>query len=144
MPRKTLKQRTKQVPVEGWTEGRLRSFLTGVLRSGYRRWPPKYQALKKALVGRKINLKTGRMGYHYQCNSCKQEFPTKEVQVDHINPIVDPNKGFVSWDEVINRLFCPVEELQVLCSECHSIKTKSENIIRKANSNASSQKNNKK
>lgn len=132
MPRKTLKQRTNQVPVEGWTEGRLRSFLMGVLRSGYRRWPPKYQALKKALVGRKINLKTGRMGYHYLCNSCKKEFPTKEVQVDHINPIVDPNKGFMSWDDVIGRLFCSEEGLQVLCSECHSIKTKGENELRKS------------
>lgn len=142
MARKTLKDRVAKVPVEGWTEGRVRAFITGVLRSGYRRWPPKYQALKKALVGRKLNLKTGRVGYHYLCNSCHKEFPTKEVQVDHIHPIVNPDKGFTSWDDVIDRLFCSVDGLQVLCTQCHKSKTAEENKTRKqhADSKKSSKK----
>lgn len=45
------------------------------------------------------------------------------VQIDHITPIAINSE---SWDDYINRLLCPVEELQVLCKACHKIKTKEE------------------
>lgn len=125
-----------------WTEGRLKSFITSCLRGGFRRYPPKYECLKSSFVGKKINIKTNRLSAHYLCASCNKEFPTSEVQVDHILPIVDPKKGFISWDEFIARLFCPTDNLQTLCKECHSIKTKEENNKRKKND--SSKKNNKK
>jgi len=48
------------------------------------------------------------------------------VFVDHIAPIIDPAKGFVSWDETINNLFCEKENLQVLCKKCHDEKSKDE------------------
>ena len=108
-----------------WTEGRRKSFITSVLRSGYRRWPPKYETLKEAQTGKKENAKTKRIAMHYKCNSCKEDFPAKEVQVDHIEPVVD-FKGFSSWDIFIERLFCEKENLQVLCKECHLIKTQLE------------------
>jgi len=101
-----------------WTEGRRKSFITSVLRSGYRRWPPKYETLKDAQTGKKENAKTKRIAMHYKCNSCKKDYPAKEVQVDHIEPVVD-SKGFSSWDIFIERLFCEKENLQVLCKACH-------------------------
>lgn len=51
--------------------------------------------------------------------------------VDHIQPVIDPKKGFVSWDDVIARMFCEKEDFQILCHECHSNKTKEEKEIRK-------------
>ena len=62
----------------------------------------------------------------YRCATCKGEFPAKEVQVDHLHPVVDPVVGFVNWDVFIERLFCEEETLQVLCSMCHTKKTKEE------------------
>ena len=67
---------------------------------------------------------------HYVCNSCKKEFPSKEVNVDHILPVVDPITGFVDWNTFIERLFCKEENLQVLCSKCHTEKTKQERQVR--------------
>ena len=32
-----------------WTAGRIKSFITSVLRAGSRRWPPKYETLNKCL-----------------------------------------------------------------------------------------------
>lgn len=116
-----------------WTEGRRRSFITSVLRGGYRRWPPKHEVLKEALVGKEVNQRTKRMSNHYKCNKCKKVFPTKEVQVDHIEPIVNPTVGFVSWDDFINNLYCEVDNLQVLCVTCHKKKTEKENKKRKKN-----------
>lgn len=114
-----------------WTEGRLKSFITSCLRGGFRRYPPKYEVLKEAFIEKRINEKTKRLCAHYLCNSCNGVFPTKEVQVDHIKPIVNPKDGFISWDDFIVNLFCPKENLQVLCIECHKIKTTKENDKRK-------------
>ena len=56
----------------------------------------------------------------------------KNVHVDHIEPIVDPSVGFVSYDVLIERMFCEAPNLQVLCSECHTIKTDNEKALAKA------------
>lgn len=109
-----------------WTSGRLKSFITTTLRSGMRRYPPKYEALKLAYTETKVNPKSGRSAKHFMCNGCKVDFPSKDVQVDHVDPVVDPKVGFVNWDTFIKRLFCPVENLQVLCTVCHKAKTKEE------------------
>jgi hypothetical protein len=53
------------------------------------------------------------------------------VQVDHINPVVDPAKGFINWDIYIDRIFCEVDKLQVLCRSCHKEKTAEEKLLRK-------------
>lgn len=114
-----------------WTDARFRSFVTSALRAASRRWPPKYKALKEAFVGRKLNAKTGKLAMHYTCAACKKLYVATDVQVDHIKPVVDPKKGFVSWDVYINRMFCEIEDLQVMCKPCHKVKTDSEKLERK-------------
>lgn len=114
-----------------WTEARFRSFITSALRAASRRWPPKYKALKEAFVGKKVNAKTGKMAMHYKCAACKKHFVAVDVQVDHIDPVVDPKKGFISWDVFIERMFVEIEKLQVLCKPCHKIKTDEEKTQRK-------------
>ena len=114
-----------------WTEARFKSFVTSALRTASRRWPPKYKALKEAFVGRKLNAKTGKLAMHYTCAACKKLYVATDVQVDHIKPVVDPKKGFVSWDVYINRMFCEIEDLQVMCKPCHKVKTDSEKLERK-------------
>jgi 5-methylcytosine-specific restriction endonuclease McrA len=112
--------------VVDWTEGRYRSFITSTIRGGFRRYPPKFQVLKNAFISKKINKKTGRLASHYKCAKCKKGYVATDVQVDHIDPVVDPAVGFVSWDVFIDRLFCKADNLQVLCKPCHAIKTKLE------------------
>jgi 5-methylcytosine-specific restriction endonuclease McrA len=109
-----------------WTPGRKKAFIISVLRGGTRRYPPKYLTLNLAKTDKKINSKTKRLAQHYLCNMCNQEHTAKDVQVDHIEPIVDPVKGFQTWDIFIDRLFCSADNLQVLCKPCHLIKTQLE------------------
>lgn len=111
-----------------WTEGRRRAFITSVLRAGSRRWPPKYQTLNEAKTEKKINIKSGRLAQHYRCALCQGEYTNAMVEVDHIKPIVDPKKGFTTWDTFIKRLFCEADNLQVLCKPCHKDKTKQEKV----------------
>jgi hypothetical protein len=112
-----------------WTEARLKAFIIAVLRQGTRRYPPKYETLNAAKTEKKINPKTKRLAQHYACAKCKKDWPQKEVQVDHVLPVVDPGQGFVDWNTYITRLFCDKDNLTVLCLQCHHEKTKGEKEI---------------
>lgn len=122
-----------------WSSGKLRTFITGVLRSGFRKFPAKYETLKAASVGKKLNPKTKRMSEHYLCASCNKEFPGKEVQCDHIEAVVDPVEGFVDWDVYIKRMFCSKDNLQILCSDCHDKKSAEERKVRNGNKKSSNE-----
>ena len=114
-----------------WTEARFKSFIKGNLRNATRKWAPISECLKLART---------RRGF-YTCNGCKQEVPNttrdengkriKNVLVDHIQPIIDPATGWVSWDDTIERMFCEADNLQVLCHECHKVKTDEEKAVAK-------------
>ena len=97
-----------------------------MLRSGSRKWPPKYETLNLAKTEKKINPASGRLAQHYKCNACKEEFTSANVQVDHKKPVVNPKLGFTTWDDYVDALFCEKNNLQVLCKECHKEKTKKE------------------
>ena len=113
-----------------WTEARYNSFIKGGLRSASQRWPPKYQTLNAACVGQQINQASGRLAKHYKCAACSNVFPAKHVEVNHIDPVI-PTTGFDSWDNVIDRLFCEQEGLEVVCKTCHKLISKGENLERK-------------
>lgn len=113
-----------------WTEAKFRSFIRGNLRRVSQKWAPIQTTLAKARVER---------GF-YLCNGCKETVPAtqkvdgkrvKNVHVDHINPVIDPEIGWVSWDSLIERMFVEEDGLQVLCDACHTIKTNNEKAIAK-------------
>jgi 5-methylcytosine-specific restriction endonuclease McrA len=99
--------------------------LTARIRSALRKiwaWSPmRREAIKRSM------LSYGR----YKCAACKDVFGLKFVKVDHVVPVT-PFGGITSWDEYINRLFCPVEGLQILCEYCHNSKTAEERKERSA------------
>ena len=109
-----------------WTEARFRAFVISALRAQMKRFPPKWKALKAAMVGKKVNKRSGRLAEHYLCASCGGFFVARDVQVDHIDPVVSPEEGFQDWWTYMNRLYCEAENLQVLCKPCHKDKTNAE------------------
>ncbi len=86
----------------------------------WRFWPPRELALRKAAKGA---LRV--------CAHCKDSFWPKEVQVDHIQPVINPLTGFVSYDEYYKRRFVLDDSLQILCKACHSKKSIKENAVRR-------------
>lgn len=81
----------------------------------------------------------------YLCASCNEHVTAtikdssgrriKNAIVDHIHPVIDPEIGWTNWDDMIDRLFCEKENLQVLCGACHKIKTDEEKALAKARRN---------
>lgn len=113
-----------------WTEAKFRSFIRGNLRRTSQKWPPISSRLKSARVSRG----------EYLCDGCKETVPAtikedgkriKNVHVDHIDPVIDPSVGWVSYDSLIERMFVEEDGLQVLCHSCHSQKTNEEKRIAK-------------
>lgn len=122
----------KEKPYNGgqWTTARYHSFIKSALRNA--RWPVRYQALKNAECGHIINPETNRKNKAYLCAECGGKFPQKQVKADHIAPVV-PVTGFDSWDGVIERLFCEIDGYQILCNDCHQVKSNEENRLRREN-----------
>lgn len=69
----------------------------------------------------------------YKCWKCQQEFSSNKVQVDHIEPVVPINipSRHMSYDTLIDRLFCDESNLQILCKAHHKEKSDIENAERK-------------
>lgn len=110
-----------------WSEAKYRNFIKNQLRSGTRKWSPIQKCKNRARVGRG----------EYKCQCCESivaptiydEDKRKRVTnifVDHINPVIDPNVGFTTWDEFIEGLYCEEDNLQLLCGECHKVKSQEE------------------
>ena len=64
-------------------------------------------------------LKKAEYNESYKCALCQSYFEKKQVQVDHIIPVVDPDKGFQGFDIYLRRMFCKVGNLRCLCKPCH-------------------------
>lgn len=113
------KRKRKEINLKVWLVPKLRrlSFM----------WPARKAAKTAARVSR------GK----YRCAHCEQEgrdklYGPKEINVDHIDPVISETEGFLGWDVYINRLFCEKAGFQILCKEHHEIKTFLENELRKS------------
>lgn len=110
-----------------WTKAQFNSFIKNNLRSATRKWAPINACKKKAHVGHG----------EYLCAGCNEIVPptifdeeknkrVKNIFIDHIIPIIDPEIGFTTWDECIDRMFCDSDNLQLLCKKCHDVKSQLE------------------
>jgi 5-methylcytosine-specific restriction endonuclease McrA len=120
-PRKGAAPKTRNAGT--MTESAFWSFIRSALRQKSRWWKPIAQA--KAKVKRTYKGPLKRQKFEYQCAECSNWFPDKKINVDHIIPAgtlrcANDLPGFVE------RLFCEIDNLQCLCSDCHNKKTQSE------------------
>lgn len=76
-----------------------------------------------------------------RCNECKQPQAKSSVEVDHnkepVIPLDSSLHAVVSsvggWDCLIDRVWCHISNLQILCETCHDRKSQAENKIRRRN-----------
>jgi 5-methylcytosine-specific restriction endonuclease McrA len=97
------------------------TFIKGCLRRGSLMYKPISECRRLAR----------RAPNSYECAMCKGLFTSKEIDIDHINPVIDIMEGFIDWNTYINRLFCDIEDLAALCKTCHKSKTEAEVHMRK-------------
>jgi hypothetical protein len=96
--------------------------------------PPKI--LKDGSIGAKNQVR-------FRCAACKELYPQRLVQIDHIKSVIKLHKTEVETDynEMIPAIVCKKDNLQVMCStplkdlpkgqkSCHYLKSQKENFIR--------------
>lgn len=96
------------------------TWLRSGLRSMSRRYPPIYEAL--AAAKRPYTGHNKKQKVCYECAKCGVLESAKNVAVDHR---IDCGK-LASWEDVqgfMARLFCEKDGLDVLCHQCHDVKT---------------------
>ena len=105
----------------------IRQHIIMLLRRGFLRSAVRYEAIKRAKVGPN----------QYKCEQCGEIFRYKDINVDHILPIVDV-RFWDGYEEVIKRLWCLNEQgnpdskgLKVMCKKDHAVKTADEREQRK-------------
>lgn len=124
----------------GSIESKRRSFVRAHLRNASTKWNPRNKAKAKAKVDAALyacendyctnamyegisdkNLKALRKKYpHYNIIKGKP-------RLDHIQPVVSVDDGFVDFNTYIDRLLCDESGFACLCPDCHDKKTKEEN-----------------
>lgn len=105
------------------TEAMYWAFIRSCLRQKSRYWKPILVA--KLAAKQDYEGPNKRQKFEYICNSCKQGFMEKDINVDHIKAAGALNCGD-DLKEFVETLFCEVDNLQVLCETCHNIKTQGE------------------
>lgn len=125
--KKTTKRILKERPRNHgtWTEAMFWGSIRSALRNKSRFWKP--VAKCKLLHRRLYKGPNKRQKFEYQCNNCKNWFPEKKVAVDHIIP-AGSLKNAQDLPAFVERLFVEIDGLQVLCNDCHSIKTLKDNL----------------
>ena len=109
--------------VKGWTESKYWGAIRTALRSGLRFYPPKVSVLNKAK--RDYEGENKRQKFCYECASCGECFKADQVQVDHQTP-AGSLLSYQDLPQFVERLYCGEDGLQVLCKQCHQMKTNKE------------------
>lgn len=125
--------------MEAWFKRRIIAALRKLTYS----WPPRNEVRNAAKVAPSTYVcnDCGVCVYDGKAKDTKSKVEALElnlgkkvisgkVYVDHIKPIVN-DKGFTTWDDYINDMFCSADNLQVLCFFCHNAKTKKERMSAK-------------
>jgi replication initiation and membrane attachment protein DnaB len=120
---KSLDEEGRSKPL---TENQLKALIRSAIRKKWMSSNQKLAFLESSLVP-DYDVNTRRL-WKVQCNICKCWFKKTEVEVDHIIPTT----GYTSLEdsyrfaqEILNK---GGEDLQILCTEDHSIKTLSETL----------------
>lgn len=108
------------------TKAKFMAWVRGGIRRGiWNRSPIKLEVIKNKRK-RIINPKTGNEIWGGACYICGEDFPQKDLQVDHV-------KGEHSLKEIediqsfVEAMTCLSEDdLDLVCKPCHKIKTESE------------------
>lgn len=108
-----------------------RNLIKGAIRRVFSRSDLRKEALIKSIItyydeSRKRVTKWSR------CPICTQPTPTYTMEVDHVIPVVplDKNLEDMTWDELVNNVWCDAENLVAICKPCHKIKSGQERKLR--------------
>lgn len=108
--------------------------MKGAIRRVFSRSDLRKLALDRTIINHVDNTRP-RVKKWSGCALCKNPTPTYQIDIDHIMPLIPLHLTLddLSWDNVVDNVWCELDNLQGVCKECHITKTKAENKLRRAN-----------
>jgi 5-methylcytosine-specific restriction endonuclease McrA len=108
----------------------LDKFIMNILnRRGWVIWPSRIAVINRV---KRIIFIGKRKRVFFTCEECgNDQLTAKDIEVDHIEPRIDPVKGFQGIEDWILRTFVGTNKLKLLCKSCHRVKSELENEIRR-------------
>jgi hypothetical protein len=106
--------------------------LKGALRRAFARSDIHSLVLARVTVEH-ADPRNPRCEYWGYCESCGVVQPRWRLTVDHVTPVVPVTSALerMSIYEMVDAIWCDLDNLQALCPQCHSAKTKAENAARR-------------
>jgi 5-methylcytosine-specific restriction endonuclease McrA len=104
--------------------------IKGALRRLMSRHPEIIKLRNKCVSKTKKGPRGGKM---YVCSLCKKAVSGNKLNVDHLIPVIEIGKTLqdYTYDELVERIFCPIKNLQCICTDCHNKKSSEERKQRK-------------
>ncbi len=111
-----------------------RGLLKGAIRRVFSRSELRKSAVERGRIEH-TEPQRPRVKKWSRCEMCLMPTASYEIQVDHKLPLVpvDSSLEEMSWDDLVNRCWCSIDNLQGICEECHKSKSKEEAALRKIN-----------
>lgn len=106
--------------------------ITVLNRYLWNRYPARLQVKTRCKVRVRIGeYKNGKdkFVYKFKCEECGEI--VDKIEVDHLEPRIDPEKGYQDIETWIYRTFVGADKLKGKCKPCHSSKTVAENAVRR-------------
>ena len=109
-----------------------RNLVKGAMRRVFSRSDLRREALEKTRI-KYADAERPRVTKWSYCTICGIIEPTYLMDVDHNLPLVplDMSLEEMSWDAVVERLWCDISNLNPVCKDCHKAKSKAENKERR-------------
>ena len=105
-----------------------RNLLKGAMRRLFGRSDLRRKVIDDNIVKGYKDPKRKAVKFWVKCAECGEMEAKSNVQVDHKEPLVPLNSSLeeMTWDEVVDRLWCDINNLQLLCKPCHKLKSLTE------------------
>lgn len=112
-----------------------RNLIKGAIRRVFSRSELRKSAVDKSLAPKHTDGTRPRVKTWCICPECMVFTPKSYMQVDHVSPIIalDSSLEDMSWDDLVDNIWCDPNNLLAICENCHTIKTKAEAKQRAAN-----------
>lgn len=110
-----------------------RGLIKGGIRRVFGRSELRQRVIQNGIVKGHKDPKRKAVKFWVKCQECGKMEAKSNVQIDHSEPVVPVNRSFeeMSFDELVDRMWCEEKGLSILCKPCHAIKTKAENKERR-------------
>lgn len=111
-----------------------RNLLKGAIRRVFSRSDLRRQVIETAVIEGYSYPGRPRVTKWCKCTYCGNPTPKYQVEVDHVEPVVPIDKRLedMTWDDLVNRIWCEINNLKVCCKPCHKEKSKAEGKERRA------------